>query len=84
MLPVITEWVKMAWESIITTSFKKCSINNDLDGMEDDVLWAKQHEKSDTHCDEEGDKIMMTHEQIELMFSEERDDDTQVCTVFKL
>jgi len=39
--PVITQW-NMAWDSIdlviITKSFKKCSISNDLDSMEDDVL----------------------------------------------
>jgi len=51
----------MAWDSIeptiITKSFKKCSISNDLDGMEDDVLWAEQHDKSDTDSDEEGDEM---------------------------
>ena len=68
-LPVITQWVKTAWDSIdlaiITKSFKKYSIINDLDGTEDDVLWDKQHDKSDS--DEEGDDMydnMMTHEQI--------------------
>ena len=30
-------------------------ISNDLDGMEDDVLWAEQHDKSDTDLDEQGD-----------------------------
>ena len=41
-------------ENIITKSFKKYSINNDLDGMEDEVLWAEQYDKSDTDSDKEG------------------------------
>ena len=60
-LPVITQWVKTAWDSIdpaiISKSFKKCSISNDLDGMEDDVLWAEQHDKSNTDSDEGGDEM---------------------------
>jgi len=60
-LPVVTQWVKMTWESInpaiITKSFKNCSISNDLDGTEDDVLCAEQHDESDTDSDEEGGKI---------------------------
>ena len=47
-LPVVTQWVKTSWDSIdptiITKSFKKCSISNDLDGMEDYILWAEQHD----------------------------------------
>jgi len=75
-LPIITQWVKTAWDSIdpaiISKSFKKCSISNDLDGMEDDELWDEHHNKSDT--DEEGDEMyddMLTHEQ---MFNEDSDD----------
>ena len=74
--------MKTAWNSInpaiITKSFKKCSISNDLDAMEDDVLWHEQHDKSDTDSDEEGDEMyddMMTHEQIQQMFNEDSDDD---------
>ena len=40
---------------MITKSFKKCSISNDLDGTEDDILWNEQHNKSDT--DKEGDEM---------------------------
>jgi len=51
--------VKTAWCSsdpaIITKSFKKCSISNDLDGTEDDELWAEQYDKSNTHSNKEGD-----------------------------
>jgi len=36
---------------------QKCSISNDLDGIEDDVLWAVQYDKSDTDSDEEGDDM---------------------------
>ena len=45
--------------------------------MEDDVLWDEQHDKSDTDSNK-GNKMyedMMTHEQIQQMFSEESDDD---------
>jgi len=41
-------------------------------------LWAEQHDKSDTDSNKEGDDLyddMMTHEQIQQMFSEESDDD---------
>jgi len=52
---------KKAWDSIdpaiITKSFKKCSISNDFDGTEDDVLWDEQHDKADTDSDEEGDEM---------------------------
>jgi len=34
--------------AIITKSFRSASISNDLDGMEDNVLWDEQHDKSDT------------------------------------
>ena len=48
------------------------------DGIEDDVLWDKQHDKYDTDSDEEGDKMyddMLTHEEIQQMFNEDSDDD---------
>jgi len=45
-----------------------------LDGTEDDVLSAEQCDKSDTDSEEEGDE-MVTHEQIQQMFSEESDDE---------
>jgi len=63
--------------AVVTKSFKKCSeISNDLDGMEDDILWDKQHEKFDS--DEEGNDMYddtITHEQIQQMFNEDSDDD---------
>jgi len=57
-LPIVTQWVKMAWDSInpsIITKLKKCSISNYLDGMEADILWAEEYDKSDS--DEEGNNI---------------------------
>jgi len=36
---------------------KKCSIINDFDGTEDEVLWAEQPDKSDIDSDEEGDNM---------------------------
>lgn len=39
----IATWISNAWKRIevdtITKSFKKCSITNNLDGTEDDLLW---------------------------------------------
>ena len=61
------------WPAIISKSFKKCSICNDLDCTEDDELWDEHHDKSE----EEGDKMcddMLTHEQIRWMFNEDSDD----------
>jgi len=79
-LPVIAQWMKMAWDSIdpiiISKSFKECSISNDLDGTEDDELWGEHRNKSDS--DEEGDEMyddMLTHEQIQQMFNEDSDGD---------
>jgi len=81
-LPIITQWIQTAWDAmdpaIITKSFNKYSISNYLDGMEDEVLWAEQYDKSDTDSDEEGDYMydnMMTHERIQQMFSEDSDDE---------
>ncbi|KAK2156474.1 hypothetical protein LSH36_212g00023 [Paralvinella palmiformis] len=54
------------------------SVSDDLDGTEDDVMWAEQYDKSNTDSDEEGNDMyddMMTHEQIQQMFSEDSDDD---------
>ena len=34
-------------ESIITRSFKKCCINNALNGSEDDILWEDDGEHND-------------------------------------
>jgi len=74
LLPVVTKWVKTAWDSIdpaiISISFKKCSISNDLDGTEEVELWDEHHDKSDT--DEEGNKMyddMLTHKQVQQMFN---------------
>jgi len=39
--------------AIITKLFKKSSIRNNLDGTEDELLWAEQYDKSD----EEGDDM---------------------------
>ena len=44
LLSTIATWATTAWESledcIIQKSFKKCSISNNLDGTEDDILWT--------------------------------------------
>jgi len=47
-----------------------------LFNLNNDVLWDEQHHKSNS--DEEGDNmydVVITHEQIQQMFTEESDDD---------
>jgi hypothetical protein len=51
----VARWVSAAWkaipESIIIRSFKKCCINNALEGSEVDVLWEDDGEdKDDNDC----------------------------------
>jgi len=47
----VARWVSAAWkaipESIIIRTFKKCCINNALDGSEDDILWEDHGEDKD-------------------------------------
>ena len=44
-LPTVCQWVQDSWDSIdpkvVVNSFKKCSIINAMDGMEDDMLWEE-------------------------------------------
>ena len=44
-LPTVCQWVKDSWDSIdpkvVVNSFKKCSIINAMDSMEDDMLWEE-------------------------------------------
>ena len=51
LLPIVTQWVKRAWEymdpAIIMPLPNQCSISNDFDVMKDDVLWDEQYDKSD-------------------------------------
>ncbi|KAK2146628.1 hypothetical protein LSH36_594g03053 [Paralvinella palmiformis] len=47
-------WLRQAYKEF---DRKKCSISNDLDGAEDDVLWAEQYDKSDTDSDEESNDM---------------------------
>jgi len=58
---------------MITKSFKKCSISNDLDDMEDEILWAEQYGKSNTDSDEEGDNMYD-----DKMYDDTRTDTTDV------
>ena len=41
----------------LTKLFKKCSISNDLDNIEDAVLWAEHYENSDTDSNEESNNM---------------------------
>ena len=59
----VARWVSVAWkaipESIIVRSFKKCYINNALDGSEDDILWEDDGEdKDDSDWVTDNDSVM--------------------------
>jgi len=41
------------------SGIKNCSITNNLNGTEDDVLWAKQYDKFYTDSQEQGDDISL-------------------------
>jgi len=53
----VGKWPGRLDPTIITKLFKKCSISNDLDTTESDVLWVEQYDKSDTDSDEEGEEM---------------------------
>ena len=70
-LPIVTQWVKTAWESIdltiIIRALKKCSITNELDGTEDNILWQDDRDTPCANSDIEGDEMyddMMTTDQM--------------------
>ena len=48
-------WVKEAWEAlsteIITKSFKKTGISNDMDGTEDEQLWYESSDDEDAELE---------------------------------
>ena len=52
--------ISYAHAEIRTQVVVKYSISNDLDGTEDDVLWAKQYDKSDTDSEEKLTRYMLT------------------------
>jgi hypothetical protein len=59
-LVLITKWVLNCWnatpEKIVFKSFKKCCISNELDGTEDDFVWADSDADDDKNwslCDQE-------------------------------
>ena len=47
-LATVCEWVVKSWAEVktecIVKSFTKCSINNTMDGTEDDLLWQEDDE----------------------------------------
>ena len=52
------EW-KAIPENIIVRSFKKCCLNNALDGSEDDILWEDNGEdKDDSDWVTDNDSVM--------------------------
>ena len=81
-LPTVTQWVKTAWDSIdpaiIVRAFKKCSITNELDGTEDDILWQDDRDAPCADSDNEGEEMyddMLTTEQMIQMLEEEDSDE---------
>ena len=50
-LPLIVEWIRLAWELIpqemVIKSFKKCGISNSMDGDEDDILFTENTDNAD-------------------------------------
>lgn len=52
-------WISNAWKRIkvdlVAKSFKKCSITNKLDGMEDDLLWDTESGGSNSATDSSGE-----------------------------
>ncbi|GES87534.1 pogo transposable element with KRAB domain [Rhizophagus clarus] len=65
----VCKWVKRSWDAvsdqIVFNSFKKCSISNLLDGLEDDMVY------------EEIDKLIMEYEKENL---EEFDGDVEIVS----
>ena len=80
-LPIVTQWVKMAWDlihpAIIVSTFKKCSITNELDGTEDDILWQDGRDAPCADLDIEGEEMyddMLTTDQMIQMLEEDDSD----------
>ena len=59
-------------------SFKKCSITNELDGTEDDILWQDDRDAPCTDSDIEGEEMydMLTTDQM-IQILEEDDSDKE-------
>ena len=58
--------------------FKKCSITNELDGTEDDILWQDDRDAPCADSDNEGEEMyddMLTTEQMIQMLEEEDSDE---------
>lgn len=54
-IPTVCEWVVKAWDQIpsdmVSHSFKKCGISNEMDGSEDDLLYADMVASKSTPAD---------------------------------
>ena len=54
LLPTVATWLETAWDSLedcmTQKLFKKCSISNNLDGTEDDILWTDVRHDTDEDC----------------------------------
>ena len=74
------QWVKTAWylidPTIIIWAFKKCSITNELDGTEDNILWQDDRDAPCIDSDIEGKEMydnMMTTDQMIQMLEDDSD-----------
>ena len=80
-LPIVTQWVKTACDSIdpaiIVRAFKKCSITNELDGTEDNILWQDDCDAPCADSDIEGEEMyydmLMTDEMIQMLEEDDSD-----------
>ncbi|XP_067947275.1 uncharacterized protein [Watersipora subatra] len=80
-LTTVVTWVKTAWDSIeapmIEKSFKKCSISNNFDGTENEILWTDQVNDTNEDTDDENEICddILTEEQAKKLFEDSSDEE---------
>ena len=78
-VPTICSWIVKVWDKlspkIIRQAFLKCCISNNMDGIEDEIIWEEYsngEESSDS--DSDGD-LMFPDEELWRLFEEETNDE---------
>ena len=74
---LVRDWKKAALDLEDLPRFKKCSITNELDGTEDDILWQDDRDAPCADSDNEGEEMyddMLTTDQMIQMLEEEDSD----------
>ena len=79
-LPTICGWIKKVWEelppAIIQRAFLKCSISNNMDGTEDDLLWEDEMGEADERGESDDDLAYPNDEdELERVFNEGSSDE---------